>query len=101
MENMAMSTGKQSVVLVNAIISERIRQAQQSFNIALLSLVACSLTGLTGVGLALTGKTIGGALMAAGGMTPILACIQFAKDANNRLDKTFQEIQEDGQTNND
>jgi hypothetical protein len=79
------------------IIQERLRQAHHSFNMALLSTTVCGVIGLLGIILTLNGKLSEGALMATGGLTPIGACLQCAKDANDRLDKIFEETSKDGE----
>ena len=78
-----------------AILQERLRQARHSFNMALFVTTACGITGLIGIGLVVTGKTSEGSVLTTGGMAPIAVCLQFAKDANARLDDIFQELQND------
>jgi hypothetical protein len=78
-----------------AVLQERLRQARHSFNMALVSATACGLAGLVGIVLTLSGRVAEGSLMATGGLGPIGACVQCAKDANDRLDRIFEEISED------
>ncbi|WP_416212157.1 hypothetical protein [Nostoc sp. DedQUE08] len=42
----------------------------------------------------LSGKVTEGTFTAVGGMTASVRCIQFAKEANNRLDKTLVEMKD-------
>jgi hypothetical protein len=81
--------------LERAILQERLRQAHHSFNMALFGATACGITGLLGIILALNGKVSEGSFMATGGLAPIAACVQCAKDANDRLDRIFEESLED------
>jgi hypothetical protein len=77
-----------------AIFQERLRQARHSFNVALVSATACGITGLVGLSLVLLGRTSEGSIIAAGSITPIAACVQLAREANNRLDRVSEKIQE-------
>jgi hypothetical protein len=75
-----------------SIATERLRQARYSFNIALSATTASFLLSLIGAGLLLSSKISGGTLIAAGGLVSTVRCIQLAKDANQRLDKIFTEL---------
>lgn len=72
------------------IIKERVRQARQSFNLALVATTMSTFIGLVGAGLLLTGRANEGAVTAASGMIASVRCAQLAKDANDRLDKIGQ-----------
>ena len=74
-----------------AIARERIRQAQYSFNLALVMTAAFACVGLVGVGLLLDGKATEGVVSATGGTMASVRCLQMAKDANDRLDNLRQE----------
>lgn len=81
------------------ITQERIRQARYSFNLALATTTIFSILGLTGIGLLIAGKTPEGVLATSGGMAPILPCLKFARDSNDRLDKLLNDLH--NQDNND
>jgi hypothetical protein len=74
------------------IIQERIRQASLSFNLSLLATAASAVVSLTGAGLLLSGDLSEGALTAASGAGSTVYCIKLAKDANDRLDRIFEEL---------
>ncbi|NJM48738.1 MAG: hypothetical protein HC860_23360 [Alkalinema sp. RU_4_3] len=78
-----------------AVLKERLRQARCSFDLAIFGLVVCGVVEVCGVGLILTGKASEGSLMGAGATGAIAACLQVAKDANGRLDRVFEEMQEE------
>lgn len=78
------------------IANERLRQARRSFNLAFYTTAACSTIALGGATLLLCGAVSEGALAAAGGAVSITYCLQFAKDANDRLDKIAKELREQG-----
>jgi ABC-type spermidine/putrescine transport system permease subunit II len=73
--------------LLSTIAQERLRQARQSFNIALITTAVSTFISLTGAGLLLTGRANEGAVTAAAGMAAGVRCAQLAKEANDRLDK--------------
>jgi hypothetical protein len=78
-----------------SIATERLRQARYSFNIALSATTASFLLSLVGAGLLLSNKISEGTLIAAGGLVSSVRCIQLAKDANQRLDKIFTELNDE------
>jgi hypothetical protein len=78
-----------------SIATERLRQARYSFNIALSATTASFVLSLVGAGLLLSNKISEGTLIAAGGLVSSVRCIQLAKDANQRLDKIFTEINDE------
>lgn len=77
------------------ITQERLRQARYSFNLALAMTAACTAISLIGVGLLLIGKLSEGVIATASGVSPIIPCIKFAHDANDRLDKILKELKDD------
>jgi hypothetical protein len=86
MNNLTSST-KTQISLEIAIAKERLRQAHYSFNLALITTGISAFVGLVGAGLLLSNKLPEGAVTAVGGLASSACCIQFAKDANDRLDK--------------
>lgn len=77
------------------IVQERIRQARHSFNLALFIIAISTCISLGGAGLLLSGKVTEGAVTTAGGLVSTVRCIQFAKDANDRLDRTTHDPTEE------
>ncbi|MEQ9001413.1 MAG: hypothetical protein RID53_33555 [Coleofasciculus sp. B1-GNL1-01] len=69
------------------IAQERLRQARQSFNLALMTTTTCILISFAGVGLVLLGKANEGTITATGGLASTGYCLKLSKDANDRLDK--------------
>jgi hypothetical protein len=65
-----------------AALQERLRQAQQSFNLAILALATSSVIG---VGILCSGQHHPGIIAAIGSATA--GCVRFAKKANDRLDQ--------------
>jgi len=76
----------------HVIVKERLRQANFSFNLALVATAVSAFVGLIGAGVLLSGKFSEGSVTAAGGLASSACCIRFAKDANDRLDKIAQEF---------
>jgi hypothetical protein len=74
------------------IIHERIRQARNASNLALLSSAIATGISLLGAALLLVGKVPEGTVTTAGGLATTLHAIRLAKDANDRLDKLLSEI---------
>lgn len=74
------------------IIQERIRQASLSFNLSLFATAASAVVSLTGAGLLLSGNLPEGSIAAASGAGSTVYCIKLAKDANDRLDRIFEEL---------
>jgi hypothetical protein len=90
-----MQSSKTSLTAIQiSILRERLRQARQSFNVALAGAVVCGLSGALGVGFIICGKTTAGTLLTTGGMIPISTCVQLARDSNERLDELFEEAQD-------
>ncbi|NEP10407.1 MAG: hypothetical protein F6K14_09355 [Symploca sp. SIO2C1] len=69
------------------IAQERLRQARQSFNLALVTTTTCILISFAGVGLVFLGKVNEGTITATGGLASIGYCLKLSKDANDRLDQ--------------
>ncbi|MDZ8071090.1 MAG: hypothetical protein RMY64_36640 [Nostoc sp. DedQUE08] len=76
------------------ILQERLRQARYSFNLALVATGLSASISLIGAGLLLSGKVAEGTFTAIGGMTASVQCIRFAREVNDRLDKTPVEIKD-------
>jgi len=75
-----------------AIVKERLRQAHYSFNLALIATSVSTCISLIGAGLLMTGKLPKGMVTTVGGLASSACCIRFAKDANDRLDKILEEL---------
>jgi hypothetical protein len=73
---------------------ERLFQASFSFKLASIATAAFATISLIGTGLLLTGHLPAGALTAASGAGSTIYCIKLAKDANDRLDRIFEELDE-------
>jgi hypothetical protein len=74
---------------------ERFRQAQQSFNIAIICIAACVGTTFIGIGIVYTGKVSVGILTGVAGAAPIARCVKFYREANDRLDDLMDESDDD------
>ncbi len=77
------------------VITERLRQARLSFNIALGLTIISAIISVTGVGLLLSGKTSEGTATTAGGLASKIVSIgllKMTKDTNERLDKIATEF---------
>ncbi|MFP4410678.1 TRADD-N-associated membrane domain-containing protein [Coleofasciculus sp.] len=74
------------------IAQERLRQARQSFNLALMTTTTCILISFAGVGLVLLGKANEGTITATGGLASTGYCLKLSKDANDRLDKIGEDL---------
>jgi hypothetical protein len=79
----------------NKFAEERLRQAKQTFNLAIVSISACVLTTVGGIGLLYSGKTAIGIITGAAGAIPISRCIKFYREANDRLDELMDESDDD------
>ncbi|WP_016948706.1 hypothetical protein [Anabaena sp. PCC 7108] len=78
-----------------AIVKERLRQAKHSFNFALVvAALSCSIT-FVGAALLLANKAPEGSVATAAGLLGGIGYTQIAKDANNRLDKIYAELDTD------
>lgn len=77
------------------IAQERLRQAHHSFNLALIATSVSFCISLVGAGLLLSGKVPEGTVTSAGGLASSVQCLQFAKDANDRLDKILVELEDE------
>jgi hypothetical protein len=74
------------------IADERLFQASISFKLASIATTAFASVSLVGAGLLLSGYLSAGTLAAASGAVPTVYCIKLAKDANDRLDRIFEEL---------
>ncbi|MCU0549402.1 MAG: hypothetical protein MUC48_08645 [Leptolyngbya sp. Prado105] len=91
-ENGKFATASDRFVQLNMKIGqERLRQAQYSFNIALVSSAACIAVSFVGAAM-LLGKAPEGAAVASSGMLSSAGCVRLAKDANDRLDKLANDL---------
>jgi hypothetical protein len=76
-----------------AILTERLRQARYSFNMAIVNLTICGIAELCSLGLVLNGKIPEGSIVSAGAVAPITVFIQLVKDSNRRLDEILDSHQ--------
>ena len=74
------------------IAEERLFQASFSFKLASIAIAAFASVSLVGAGLLLSANLPEGALTAASGAGSTVYCIKLAKDANDRLDRIFEEL---------
>ena len=74
------------------IAQERIRQARNASNLALISTAIATGISLLGAALLLTGKVPEGTVTTAGGLASSIHSIRLAKDSNDRLDKLLAEL---------
>jgi CHASE2 domain-containing sensor protein len=73
------------------IAQERLRQARHSFNLALTTTAVSFCISLVGAGLLMLDKVPSGAITSAMGLVSSVRYFEFAKDANDRLDKILDE----------
>ncbi len=93
MNNKPMPNSHSTIEL--SIAQERLRQAHHSFNLALIATALSFGINLIGAGLLLSSKVPEGTVTAAGGLVSSVQCLKFAKDANNRLDKILEELDDE------
>jgi hypothetical protein len=74
------------------IAEERLFQASFSFKLASIATAAFASISLIGAGLLLSGYLSAGTLTTASGAGSTIYCIKLAKDANDRLDRIFEEL---------
>jgi hypothetical protein len=74
------------------IVELRIFQASFSFKLASIATAAFASVSLVGTGLLLSGYLSEGTLTAASGAVPTVYFVKLAKDANDRLDRIFKEL---------
>jgi hypothetical protein len=74
------------------IAEERLFQASLSFKLASIATAAFASVSIVGAGLLLSGYLSAGTLTAASGAVPTVYCVKLAKDANDRLDRIFEEL---------
>ena len=77
------------------IIQERLRQARLSFNLAFATTTISFCISLIGAGLLLDNGVPSGAVPYAIGLVSSVRYFEFARDANDRLDKILNEFEED------
>lgn len=88
-------SGDINSVIEMSIAAERLRQAHHSFNLALVATAVSFGISLIGAGLLLSGEVPEGTVTSAGGLVSSVQCLQFAKDANDRLDKILVELEDE------
>ncbi|MBD2025685.1 hypothetical protein H6F80_14995 [Leptolyngbya sp. FACHB-711] len=81
------------------IAHERIRQARHGYNLAFTMTAVCSAVAITGGILLANGKIPEGAIATAGGTAPLISCLKFAREANDRLDKLLMIMKHDEKSN--
>ena len=77
------------------IAHERIRQARNSSNLALIATAIATGISIFGAIALLSGKVSEGSVTTAGGIASSLHCMRLAKDANDRLDKILAELNDE------
>lgn len=77
------------------IAQERIRQARNTSNLALISTAIATGISLLGAALLLMGRVPEGSVATTGGLATSIHCLHLAKDANDRLDKLFADLNDD------
>lgn len=75
-----------------SIVRERIRQARHSFNLAL---VVTTTFSIIGAGLLFANQVPEGGTATAGGLLSSVGFSKLAKEANDRLDRIYGELDED------
>jgi hypothetical protein len=74
------------------IVQERLRQARHSFDFALIATALSFGISLVGAGCLITNNVSEGAVTTAVGLVASVRYMQIAKDANNRLDKIVDDL---------
>jgi hypothetical protein len=74
------------------IAQERIRQARNTSNLALISTALTTGISILGAALLFSGKLPEGSVTTATGLASSIHCFRLAKDANDRLDKLLTEL---------
>ncbi len=77
------------------IAQERLRQARHSFNLALTTTAVSFCISLIGAGLLISDKVPSGAIISAIGLVSSVRYFEFAKDANDRLDRILDELEDE------
>lgn len=75
-------------------MAERLRQARNASNLALIATALSTCFGLLGAVLLLSGKVPEGTVTTAAGLASGIQCVRLAKDANDRMDKLLIELNE-------
>jgi hypothetical protein len=92
MNNKKLSSDNDSIEL--SIVRERIRQAHHSFNLALVATTASVLISIVGAGLLFANKVSEGGATTAAGLLSSVGFVKLAKDANDRLDLIYAELED-------
>lgn len=95
MSKLAGNTSDSDDEIEMQIARERLRQARQSFNLALGMVTACATLGLIGVGLLWSGNVQQGKISIVGAASAVLPCLKFASQTNDRLDKILRDLRND------
>jgi hypothetical protein len=74
------------------IAQERLRQARNTSNLALVTTAIATGISLIGAILLFTGNLSEGTITTAGGLASSIHCVRLSKDANDRLDKLLAEL---------
>ena len=77
------------------IAQERLRQARCSFNLALTTTAVSFCISLVGAGLLLSDKVPSGAITSAMGFVSSVRYFRFSQDANDRLEKILDELEDE------
>jgi hypothetical protein len=88
-----MSPIKRDIVqeLIRIVVRERTSQARRTSTLALISAASVSLLGFV---LLLLGRVPEGSIVTTSGLANSIHCFRLAKDANDRLDKTFAHLKD-------
>ena len=87
----------QSDLPENPVLQERIRQARWGFNLSVGFVSISAIATLTGVLLLLSGHLSQGSYATLGGLTSTAVgqrCLQLSREANDRLDRISQDLNE-------
>jgi hypothetical protein len=78
-----------------SIVRERIRQARHSFNLALAATTTSFIVSIIGAGLLFANQVPEGGAVTAGGLLSSVGFSKLAKEANDRLDRIYGELDDD------
>jgi len=93
--NYSMSQPNKQFDPETSFLNERIRQAKLSFNLLVYATVISGIVGLIGAGLLMSNKLSKGAVTTGLGLASNIAFVKLAKDANDRLDYSIREAEEE------
>jgi hypothetical protein len=92
MNNQQLPSDNNSIEL--CIVRERIRQAHHSFNLALAATATSVIISIVGAGLVFANKVSEGGATTAAGLLSSIGFVKLAKDANDRLDLIYAELED-------